>query len=134
MVLYGQLCRADRKKKKNRFIDDPPYLELMSPVRVLGGDGEVIFFASINSKARKNMEIKKASHYAVVFFHEEKGPSLCPTTLLILFVPAQMSKQLLLNGDPDHDAAVCSLLKGDSQAEVLDTSEEALDEETGKLL
>ena len=39
-----------------------------------------------------------------------------------------------ITGDPDHDAAVCSLLKGDSQAEVLDTSEEALDEETGKLL
>ena len=40
-----------------------------------------------------------------------------------------------ITGDPDHDAAVCSLLlKGDSQAEVLDTLEEALDEETGELL
>jgi len=32
-----------------------------------------------------------------------------------------------ITGDHDHDAAVCSLLKGDSQAEVLDTLEEALD-------
>jgi len=39
-----------------------------------------------------------------------------------------------ITGDHDHDAAVCSLLKGDSQAEVLDTLEEALDEETGELL
>ena len=94
MVLYGQLCRADRKKKKNRFIDDPPYLELMSPVRVLGGDGEVIFFVSINSKARKNMEIKRLHIMRSYFSMRKKGPSLCPN-LWILFVPAQMSKQLL---------------------------------------
>ena len=94
MVLYGQLCRADRKKKKNHFIDDPPYLELMSPVRVLGGDGEVIFFVSINSKARKNMEIKRLHIMRSYFSMRKKRPSLCPT-LLILFVPAQMLKQLL---------------------------------------